>query len=52
VATLAEINVNETMVEFGGSLESGVQLSWSVWQESGFSRRVDVYIFNLLCKIL
>jgi hypothetical protein len=38
--------------EFGGSLESGVQLSWSDLAGIGFSRREDVYIFNLLCKIL
>jgi hypothetical protein len=25
-------------------------LCWCVWQESGFSRREDVFTFNLLCK--
>jgi hypothetical protein len=33
--------------------ESGVRLSvlcWCVWQESGFSRREDVFIFTLVYK--
>jgi hypothetical protein len=33
--------------------ESGVRrsvLCWCVWQESGFSRREDVFTFNLLHK--
>jgi hypothetical protein len=36
---------------FGGNLESGVRRSvcvGCVWQESGFSRREDVFIFSLL----
>jgi hypothetical protein len=38
---------------FGGILESGIirsVLCRSVWKESGFSRREDVFIFNLLYK--
>jgi hypothetical protein len=38
---------------FGGSLESGVRrwvLCWCVWQESGFSRREDVFTLNLVYK--
>jgi hypothetical protein len=34
-------------------LDSGVRrsvLCWCVWQESGFSRREDVFTFNLLYK--
>jgi hypothetical protein len=36
---------------FGGILESGVRrsvLCWCGWQESGFSRREDVFILNLV----
>jgi hypothetical protein len=39
---------------FGGSLGSGVRqsvLCWCVWQGSGFSRREDVFTFNLVYKI-
>jgi hypothetical protein len=37
----------------GGSLKSGVRMSvlfWCFWQESGFSRREDVFTFNLVYK--
>jgi hypothetical protein len=58
VATLVARNANHAMVApMVGSgevcfwLESGVRrsvLCWCVWQESGFSRREDVFTFNLL----
>jgi hypothetical protein len=53
VAALVARNANEVMVGSGGVCvwrESGAR--WSVlclyvWQESGFSRREDVFTFNL-----
>jgi hypothetical protein len=59
-ATLAARNTNEAMVApmvgSGGICvwrESGVRrsvLCWCVWQESDFSRREDVFTFNLVYK--
>jgi hypothetical protein len=58
VAILVATNANEAMVApmvgSGGVFdwrESGVRrsvLCWCVWQEFGFSRREDVFIFNLV----
>jgi hypothetical protein len=62
VATLVSRNANELMVaQRGGS--GGVYVWWkpvvwcqvvgfvlSVWQKSGFSRREDVFTFNLVKK--
>jgi hypothetical protein len=45
---------NEAMVGSGGVCvwrESGVRrsvLCWCIWQESGFSRREDIFAFDLL----
>jgi hypothetical protein len=60
VATLVPISGNEAMVApmvgAGGVCvwrECGVRrsvLCWCVWQESGFSRREDVFAFILLYK--
>jgi hypothetical protein len=60
VATLVARNENEAMVVpmigSGGVCvwrESGARrsvLCWSVWQDSGFIRREDVFTFNLVEK--
>jgi hypothetical protein len=60
VATLVGRNADEAIVALvvgsGGVCvprESGVRwsvLCWYVWQESGFSRREDIFAFNLVYK--
>jgi hypothetical protein len=50
VATLVVRNANEAMMVLvvGSGVWRSV-LCWCVWQESGFSRCEDLFIFNLLC---
>jgi hypothetical protein len=48
VATLVVRNADEAMVGSGGVRRS--VSCWCVWQESGFSRREDVFTFHLLIK--